>query len=591
MNSLRTLYHLARADFLERVRRTSFLLTLGLVAWIGYLSASGQVGIVAGGHCFGIVNSAWVGAVMTLTVSMTLGLVGFYLIKGSVSRDYTTGVGQIMATTPLSRPLYMLGKWLSNFAVMGIMILIVLLEGIVMNLLADPAGFDLLTLAAPIVLIALPSMALVAALAALFESLHWLRGGLGNILYFFLFLQAMIGSFGVSLTGTISKTANPYIDFTGMRMFNDSISPVAQAAYPECSGGINFSFPKVDISRIFPEFQVEAPKYFLWNGLHWTADILLSRLVFLAIAVGLVMLSALFFDRFNPSRLLLIRRAKTLSSAPQPAAAGGAIPVSNVHLTPLTGARPRFRFGALFFAELKLFLKGQRWWWYVIAAGWAIAQLVAPLEMTRYLLLAAWVWPILILSGLGCRESRFDTRQIVFSAPRPIANQMPAAWLSAFVVTAALGSGALIKFFLMGETMSVLGWLTGAIFIPSLALFLGTLTGSGKAFEAIHVAWMYLMTQKVPALDFLGVTPNSPFYIYAPLAFVLIAIAALARQRQLTAKSISEVGRLFTSHNYRSNGLLVSSCPRHLPPALGARRGSALWAGGRRAAAGVGGAF
>jgi hypothetical protein len=539
MNTLRILYHLARADFLERIRRTSFLLMLGLVIWIGYLSASGQASISMMIHYFGIVNSAWIGAVMTLTVTMFLAFVGFYIVKGSVSRDYETGVGQIMATTPLNRPLYMLGKWLSNFAVLGITILIILLEGILMNLLADPAGFDLWALAAPLVLIALPCMALVAALAVLFESIHWLRGGLGNILYFFIYLFAMGAATGTTIQGTLSK-ANPYIDFTGMRFFSDSISPAGQAVYPELKAGISFGFPHVDVSRFFPDLPLGEPKYFLWTGATWTADMLLSRLVFLAIAVGLVMLSALFFDRFNPSRLLLFKRTKTESDVPKLAPASQALPVSNVHLTPLSGVSSRFHFGALFLAELKLFLKGQRWWWYVIAAMLVIGPLGVSIEMARFLLLVAWVWPILILSGLGCRENRFDTRQIVFAAPHPISRQFPAAWLSAFVVTAVLGAGALIKFILMGETISVLGWLTGAVFIPSLALFLGTLTGSGKAFEAIFVVWMYLLTQKAAFLDFMGIIPNSAWYFYALLALILLALAALTRQRQLTAKSISK---------------------------------------------------
>jgi hypothetical protein len=165
---------------------------------------------------------------------------------------------------------------------------------------------------------------------------------------------------------------------------------------------------------------------------------------------------------------------------------------------------------------------------------------ITPLETTRKLLLAAWVWHMLILSGLGCRENRFDTRQIVFAAPHPIANQLPAAWLTASVVTAVLGSGALIKFILMGETVSILGWLTGVVFIPSLALALGTLTGSGKAFEAVYVVWIYALTRKISPLDFAGLTPDSPWYMYVPLALVLLAVAALARQRQLTAMSIAK---------------------------------------------------
>jgi hypothetical protein len=102
-----------------------------------------------------------------------------------------------------------------------------------------------------------------------------------------------------------------------------------------------------------------------------------------------------------------------------------------------------------------------------------------------------------------------------------------------------MGSGALIKFIILGETTSLLGWLTGVLFIPSLALCLGTLTGSSKAFEVIFVAWMYMLTQKMIMIDFMAYNPNGQWFYYAPLALVLLAIAALSRQRQLTAKSVS----------------------------------------------------
>ena len=35
MTALRTLYHLAHADFLERVRRYSFVILLGVTAYLG----------------------------------------------------------------------------------------------------------------------------------------------------------------------------------------------------------------------------------------------------------------------------------------------------------------------------------------------------------------------------------------------------------------------------------------------------------------------------------------------------------------------------------------------------------------------------
>jgi hypothetical protein len=44
MNAGRVIYHLARADFLERVRRYSFLVMLGLVVLLGYQTAIGKCG-------------------------------------------------------------------------------------------------------------------------------------------------------------------------------------------------------------------------------------------------------------------------------------------------------------------------------------------------------------------------------------------------------------------------------------------------------------------------------------------------------------------------------------------------------------------
>jgi len=186
MKTVRILYHLARADFYERTRRYSFLLMLGLVLWVGYVMASGQFCMTLGTKYAGIIDSAWVGATMALTTSFVVGLVGFYIVKGSVARDYATGVGQIMATTPMSRQLYMLGKWLSNYAVLGITVVIVALAGIGMDLWFGTGGLDIVALVRPLVLIGLPWLGLVAALAVLFESITWLRGSLGNIVYLIL---------------------------------------------------------------------------------------------------------------------------------------------------------------------------------------------------------------------------------------------------------------------------------------------------------------------------------------------------------------------------------------------------------------------
>ena len=51
--------------------------------------------------------------------------------------------------------------------------------------------------------------------------------------------------------------------------------------------------------------------------------------------------------------------------------------------------------------------------------------------------------------------------------------------------------------------------------------------------SVVYVFWMYALIQKVPALDFAGMTSESPLHIYIPLAIGLFALALLVRQRQL----------------------------------------------------------
>ena len=81
MKSARIIYHLARADFLERVRRYSFLVMVGLVVFLGYQTAIGNMALELGKYR-GEYNSAWVGAMMSLIAAFFLGWFGvhrFYL--------------------------------------------------------------------------------------------------------------------------------------------------------------------------------------------------------------------------------------------------------------------------------------------------------------------------------------------------------------------------------------------------------------------------------------------------------------------------------------------------------------------------------
>ena len=515
MSTLNVIYHLARADFLERVRRYSFLVMLGAVLFLGYQAAVGNVSVQLGDYR-GEFNSAWVGSMMAIIASFFLGWFGFYLVKGSVARDRETGVGQIMATTPLTRPLYTLGKWLSNFAVLIAMVVILAIAGIAIQIFAgESRQFDLAAFFAPFIFVALPMMALTAALAVLFECIGFLQGGFGNMLYFVLF--GMI----ISVAVTNGKS-NPFLDPPGLHVLGQSMGEAAKAAYPDYDGSFVLGSTGAPVTGLFP-----------WAGVEWTYDIAFMRLMFLGLGIILALASSFFFDRFDSSRSKagqMKSSASTLTS--EASTLKQASPT--FQLTPLTAARNGFVLPRLILLELKLLFKGQRWWWFAVAGGLFIGALVSSPENIRaFMLPITWLWPVLIWSGLGSREMRHNVGQMVFSSASPLTRQLPATWLAGFILTVLTGGGAFIKFLIAGDGASLLVWFSAALFISTLALALGIWSKSRKLFEVLHVSMWYLAMNGLQGVDFFGANSDGNIGFFIPLSLALIFAAFIGRARQL----------------------------------------------------------
>jgi len=446
-----------------------------------------------------------------------------------VDRDRQTGVGQILAATPLSKVSYLLGKFLSNFAVLVSMVVVLALGAVAIQFLAaEDRTFHPWALLAPFVLLTLPAMAMTAATALLFETFRLLRGGLGNVLWIFLW------GFGIGLPGV---TDLPQLDPSGLWMVYQSMVPAARAGIP---GYVDsFSLTVADKS-------VKIAAGFHWNGIDWTAGVVIARLVWLGTAFALVWGGVLFFDRFDParSRRRAGRPPKPGATSPQAAVAPESVPApprgaTPTHLTPLAPGALHSGVWRLLAAELRLALQGYRWWWYVVAGGLLIAQFAAPLEIARGpLLAAAWIWPIFIWSALGTREARFGTGQLIFSCARILPRQFPAAWMAGVLVAAITGLGAAVRLALAGQSAGLVAWAAGVLFIPSLALALGVWSGTSKFFEGLYTALWYVgPLNRVPGLDFTGAASGSEAVrfalIYTALAGMLVAAAFIKRARQL----------------------------------------------------------
>jgi hypothetical protein len=526
MNTLRILYHLALADFFERTRRYRFLLTLAAVITMGVLVNNGTLAVTVSmreanlswSFSRGEFNSAWIGMMTVLVTNLFLGLFGFYLVSDCIQRDVRTGVGQIIATTPVRRAAYLVGKWISNCLVLSVLVLILAAAAAVMVLLKGEARLDLGALLMPFLAVALPNMALTAALAVVFETVPWLRGAVGNAVYFFLWVFSFTAT-------TMLGEGMPFLpDPMGYNVFSASLQAGASAAYPnETIGGMGVGINDAQL------------KVFNWPGLAWTPGIVAGQWSWAVVGLGLILLSAAWFARFDPSQEGLQRtRGK-----PEGAKEGEPVPprvkaprIVLPNLSPLVSrlAQANPLLGVLF-AELRMLLNGRRWWWWLVIAGLNIAILASPLETTRvYLLPVAWLWPLAIWSEMGNRERKNNTSQMVFSSARPVLRQLPAAWLAGVLVTALFGVAGAVVTLSNGDLPALAGWMGAVIFVPTLALALGVFSSGSRVFEVLYVIWWYLgLMEKIPGMDFTTGAPQ----VYLLAAAGLLLLSAYWRGRQV----------------------------------------------------------
>jgi len=278
----RAIWAIARADFLERARRYSFLVTLLFAVFLGYETAAGKILIQLDDYR-GVYTSGWIGALMAMVITCFVSLIGFYIVKNCVERDRMTGVGAILASTPLSRPAYAIGKWLSNFAVLAAIVAILAVAALVMQFVAaEDTHINLWALLSPFLLLALPAMAVTAAFALCFEMLPGLRGGIGNVVWFFAWI------FLLSLP-MIKKM--PWLDPIGLATVMRSLSADAKQAIPGYHGGMAF--------QIAAGQHIQVAENLRWAGVSWHFSDVLLRLSWVAVACVMVTLVSQLFDRFD----------------------------------------------------------------------------------------------------------------------------------------------------------------------------------------------------------------------------------------------------------------------------------------------------
>lgn len=457
---------------------------------------------------FDSAGAGWGAAVLN---SVFLVIVAFYLVAGSLQRDRRSGLGVILAATPLSSGAFLAGRGLAHAAYLGTLCLLAVAVTLLRFLWFGQGTLRPLDFALPFLLFTLPGVLFVATLTLLWEVTPGLRGRGGLLAWFFL----------GSLILLVLPRGLPAFDPLGMvrleRLMDASIAGLGRGL------GLGLIVREVTPERV------------AWPGPRVGLALVLERALTAAWCLVPLLAARVLFDRFDPAR----GRPRALRHAgPGELAAevGPAAPTVPQALA-AGAARPGWLLALRAEATL-VWQGGGAWRWALLVA--AVAAAVAPQEAASRAAAAAFLLLLApVVAEAPARERLAGAEALFLSLPGPPRWRVlwKAGALAAFLLALAL---PLTLRRLTTGPGAALGLVAGLLATAALCTALGSLSGGGKLWTALFVTLWYGAVNRAPLTDFTGglLAPGTATWVafgWLAAGALGLALAALAETRRAAA--------------------------------------------------------
>jgi len=489
------MFAIARADVLIRFRRFSTVVVFLILSALAYLwvpdPSTGRA-LMQIGNARALYNSAAIGVATAILGTFFVCMAGFYVVSNAVRRDAQTRCGSIIAATTVGSGEYIAGKFLGNALFLCAFFFGFMLVSMAMVVVRGEAPLEPLVFLKQYLLIAPAPIVYVSALAILFESVPWLAGRFGDVLYFFLFMGSLTFGTVAALEGGMHWAV--YFDPTALS------STLLQMKLTLHTDSLSIGASGFDIHR--PPL--------VYHGLTMGGGFLAQRLFAMLVPLPLLLIARASFHRFDPVRVKVAAKGegKWLSRA-------------NAMLKPLTrwlGGRGLISADAAVTITSAPLIG-------VAVIGIAIASLAAPPAGVMPVAFAALA---IAIADVACRDQRFGTMAMIRSAPR--VREQFVWWKTASAGVIAIAFLAVPA--LRAGVRGFIPLLAGAFFVVAAATALGVISGNAKTFIVVFLSFWYAVTNDggaTPALDFAGFYGKATPAVVAAYAAIALGMLAAAQ--------------------------------------------------------------
>jgi preprotein translocase subunit SecG len=456
-----------------------------------------------------IYNSGAIGMGTASLGMIFVGLFGYYVISNAIRRDVVTRCGVIAASTPMRSGEYLLGKFFGNLVFLATFVCGFMLSSMVMLAVRGEARLEPFVFIEQYLLLTPPAIVFVSAVAVLFESIPWLAGKFGDVVYFFLWSTVM----GVVVANETTHGRINWarcFDFTGFGFMIDQLQHT-----------LHTESVSIGASRFDP-----AKPTIIFQGLTLTGEWIMPRGISLLVPLLLLPVAGLCFHRFDPVRTGRVSGKGRRNWIGKIQNLFKPLTRRAVALLMFPGGSGSF-FGAIWTdAALTLTLYPL-----VFVVFVAITVVSSFLSLTAILPFVFAVLAI-VVSDVATRDARAGTTASVRSIPRLREN---CVWWK-------LGSTCLLGFFLCAVPLvrtiahgplAFAALLCGIVFVASMATALGVTTANPKTFIVGFLTFWYLVVNdngRNSILDFAGFyghATTTTVFLYGAISVAAVFFAQL----------------------------------------------------------------
>ncbi len=500
---------IVRADFLIRFRRLSTVIVFLLLSGFAYVwipdPASGRALMQVDGARV-LYNAAAIGVSTAMLASVFVGLFGFYVISNAVRRDIDSRCGYVIASTTMRTSEYIIGKFLGNVVFLSTFVGGYMAASMAMLVVRGEAPLQPLLFMKQYAILTPSTIVFVAAVSIVFESIPFLSGRVGDVLYFFLYSSSLgiVVLMMVRGGGGVGR----YFDFSG---FGYMMEQLRQQFHTDrfSIGAAPFDIRKPVLTMAGLDF----------HGGGWA-----TRLASTITPIPLLLVARLFFHRFDPARLRATG-AKGKSGWLRSFNALAGPLVRPILAIPVRGAAARdamVTFALTPFAAIAL-------------VGITIATFVRPASLP-----IAFVLTAMFIADIAARDQRAGTTRLLYAAPHLRERFVTWKLATASIVASMMLIAPLLQAVALHRERLV-PLVVGILLITAAATASGVITGTPKTFIVLFLTFWYVVVNDkgaTKALDFAGLFSRPAIGVtamYAAIAMALIAAAEITHRARLRA--------------------------------------------------------